>query len=191
MRWNPEISLNTFNIIEPAKIWVAQLIFLILANFIPSNLPKTLIFCVCILLDFRAISPHETRLYWPGVHQYAITKGSVKRNDLTGVANLWAGGGIGGVCSGNSGLGFFFTSRTFNISATACKIDRTWCCAIIKEILLRPHIAQITSFGSDPSDLILRFGLLIDKPAFGQIIRKDENSGDRTCALLSHNFFLP
>ena len=33
----------------------------------PPNLPKTLIFRVCILLDFRAISPQETRLYWPGV----------------------------------------------------------------------------------------------------------------------------
>ena len=108
--------------------------------FTPPYLPKTLIFRVCILLDFRAISPHETRLYWPGAHQYTITKGSVKRNDLTGVANLWAKGGIGGVCSGISGLGFFFTSRTFNISATACKIDRTWCCAIIREILLRLHI---------------------------------------------------
>ena len=108
--------------------------------FIPPDLPKTLIFRVYILLDFRAISPHETRLYWPGAHQYAITKGSAKRKNLTGVANLWAGGGIGGVCSGNSGLGFFFTSRTFNISATACKIDRTWCCAIVKEILLRLNV---------------------------------------------------
>ena len=28
-----------------------------------SNFP--LFFCVCILLDFRAISPHKTKLYWP------------------------------------------------------------------------------------------------------------------------------
>ena len=76
VRWNPEISHNTYSI-EPGKVWVAQLIFFILARhifghhwpnfipFIPPNLPKTLIFRVCILLDFRAISPHETRLYWP------------------------------------------------------------------------------------------------------------------------------
>ena len=28
-----------------------------------SNFP--FFFCVCILLDFRAISPHKTKLYWP------------------------------------------------------------------------------------------------------------------------------
>ena len=31
-----------------------------------------LFFCVCILLDFRTISPHETRLYWPSGWELGI-----------------------------------------------------------------------------------------------------------------------
>ena len=50
-------------------IWSWSLVNFI---FLITPLRKILFFCVCILLDFRAISPHETRLYWPSGWELGI-----------------------------------------------------------------------------------------------------------------------
>ena len=51
------VKILKFNLRHDFKPKFGQFIFLI------TPLRKILFFCVCILLDFRAISPHETRLY--------------------------------------------------------------------------------------------------------------------------------